>query len=336
MILHLIFNSFIVFLALACIVELSLALSKTQNPRLRYLCRALPFLKIPFDIFVFALYDQSLFFNINPLSCEVYVYELLAAWWPVEITLPLTASDHVILPQYIASLLPSHGLSFLTFSVVAIATGGIALKLYQLLRSRKRLQAIIREASPYSYHQITNRELQRHLTDGSARILVSSDIEVPFAAGTRTILLPQNVLASLSHEELEAVIAHELEHLKWKDPLFKLFFSLVSSFCWWIPSRYWLKSLVADQERASDAAITLYGIENYALATAVTKILSQSKNQHLDKTAICFFSSPKSVHVERIKTILHGPIPLSRSKMICSGICALICSLLAFLSIWMC
>lgn len=335
MILHLILNSLIVFVWLTLIVEFCLFLFKVKNARVRYICRSLPFLKIPFDILIFMLYGDSLFINLNPLSCQIFVHELISKFLPAQMNLISSSNEHLIIPQYIAMQMPAFYVNCLTVVVIFIAAGGVIRKIYQLISSRRYLKHVLKTATPYSYI-ISNECLRKHIHGLNAMILVSPEIEIPCAADPRYILLPQNMLDELSREEVEAVIAHELQHLKWKDPLFKFFYSLVCALCWWIPTTWWLKRVIAEQEQASDAGIYHYGIDNCALATAVTKILSKAKNGKCDSTALCFLGSSKSTHIDRLKYILNTQELFTSQRYMPKGIVATIVCLLAFMSLWMC
>lgn len=334
MILHLILNSLIIFVWMAIAIEFFLYSLKVTNSRIRYICRALPFLKLPFDLLIFMFYGDSLFINLNPLSCEINTYELLSKLFP-QMTQISSLNEHVIIPQYIATQISTFWLDCLTITVILIAIGGTVCKFYKLLLSRKYLKNII-DSSTLFKKIILNKTLQEHLQGCKAEILISADIEIPFAANARYILLPQNMMKELSHEELEAVIAHELQHLRWKDPLCKLVCSIVCSLCWWIPTEWWLKRLIAEQEQASDAGIYHYGIDNYALATAVTKILYKAKNPEFDTTAICLLGSSKSTHLSRLKHILNGDAGTLNKSYVFKGVVAIILCLFTFISLWMC
>src|SRR5436189_2644348 len=112
MILHLILNSLFVFVLLASTIEFLLFVFQINNLRTRYLCRLLPILKIPFDLLVFTFFDESLWMNLNPFSCEIYVYELLSRF----ISLPMldaVVQTHLIIPQYLAAQMPASWLNLL-------------------------------------------------------------------------------------------------------------------------------------------------------------------------------------------------------------------------------
>lgn len=57
----------------------------------------------------------------------------------------------------------------------------------------------------------------------------------------------------------EAVVAHELERIRWKDPYIKICSALFASLLWWIPLKGWLNKIEMDQEEASDRGCLLMG-----------------------------------------------------------------------------
>lgn len=333
MILHLIFNTLIVFIWLTLIIQFFLFFLKIKNSRTRYICRSLPFLKIPFDFFVFAFFGDALFINLNPFSCEIFVYEMISKIFPSQTSEGLF-SEHIIIPQYIAMQIPSMWLHCLNVMVILIALGGIGYKLFQLFQSQTQIEKIKKNGTPFE-KLITNKKLQDHLNSLQAKILLSEEIEIPFATGSY-IILPKKIITELSYEELLAVIAHELQHLRWKDPLFKFIFSLICSLCWWIPAKKWLDQLVDEQEQASDAGIQTYGIDNLALATGIKNILKTAKDSRLNNTAICLLSSSKNLHLNRIKQILDRNDFLFKNKYQLKCLYSALLCLFAFMSLWVC
>lgn len=328
MILHLMLNSLLVFFFLACCVELSLFIFRIKNPRVRYFCRTLPLLKIPFDLFLFTFYGDSLFFNLNPFSCEFMVHDWIKGYWPSTVC----AKPHLFIPYYLTSRLSTLQLNIFTITTLLIALGAIVYKGYLLIQARKQLNAILNKAVPYPTHSMPTA-LQTALNASNAKIL-SSAIEIPCATYPNLILLPEKSLQALTKEELHAVIAHELQHLKWKDPLCNIFYGLISSLCWWIPTRWWLKKVIAEQEQSADQNIYPYGIQAISLASAISKILKHSKRKEKNTLSLCYLGSCKGAHLDRIRHILNTELLPTKSYFL--SFLMLTFSLVVFLSVWMC
>jgi len=303
MLFHLLLNSFIVFVVLTLLTNLFLSISKITNPRLRYLLRLLPILKFPVDLLVFIFFGENLFLNFNPFSCQVYMQDFMTSFAHVHIQNEL-APEHFIIPRYLASYIPSHLLNITVIGMLAISSMIIARKVYLFWQARAYLKKIFISASPCT-RPIYNSNLLNKLKQGNVLILTSNAVQIPFAANLQSIFMPHDLLAELSQEEFESIIVHELEHLRWKDPLFKMACDLLCALFWWLPSSWWLKRLELEQEDACDAEVYKYGIDVTALATAIVKVVKQAKYPDLRFAAISSFDSPKNSHARRISNILN-------------------------------
>lgn len=332
MIFHIVLNSLLVFFILSISVELALFLFRIEHPRIRYFCRSLPILKIPFDFFVFGFFGYNLWLNYNPFSCEVETKEILMQYLPERFHPELTASQHFVIPEYIAMQLPSYLLQFIIIGVVVISTAAFSMKLFQFIGSKRYLTKLI-QLSKLCDRSITNKSLQEALNKYGARILISEQVPIPCAAAISNILFPKQLAEELSQEEFEAVVAHELEHLRWKDPLFKMLNASICALFWWIPASWLIKRLEMDQEQASDATMHKYHIDNHALASALVLSAQKAKFLEYQLAAICPLNSPKSTNMHRLEKILEEPKP--NSMDICDALAVIVCAVV-FMSFWMC
>ncbi|MBA3816023.1 MAG: M48 family metalloprotease [Parachlamydiaceae bacterium] len=62
-----------------------------------------------------------------------------------------------------------------------------------------------------------------------------------FATFGNRIVFPEALVNALSQQEFEAIITHEWQHLRWKDPHTKIIGSLIAHFFWWLPTLWWMK-----------------------------------------------------------------------------------------------
>jgi beta-lactamase regulating signal transducer with metallopeptidase domain len=332
MIFHLLLNSFSVFIILTLLIELFLSVFKITNARLRYLLRLLPVLKFPFDLLVFVLFDENLFINFNPLSCQVYMQDLITNFVHLHIQNELAPTEHFIIPKYLASYIPPNFLNITIMSMLGVSLLIITRKVYLFFRSRSCLKKIF-VSSSLCDRPIYNSNLMNKLKQGNIRIRISDAIHIPFAAGLRYIFMPQQLVTELSQEEFESVVVHELEHLRWKDPILKMACELLCALFWWLPSAWWLKRLELEQEDACDVEVHKYGIDVSALATAMIKVVKKAKYQSYQFAAISSFDSPKNSHVRRVENILNIKNKSNYSWHYTFGIGA---CLLATLCFWMC
>lgn len=333
MIFHLVLNSFFVFFILALLIEFSFFLFSINNPRIRYLCRSLAIIKLPFDFLVFMLYGESLFVNLNPFSCEMYLQEMLMNLFPTLIQTELHGIERLIVPGYIIVRLPALWLSLFVIGITTVTIAVTIRKFIQFLNAVKCLNKILHSAPAYK-RAISNKYLRSKLLKLDVLILTSTLVHTPLAANKRYIVFPENLVNELTQEEYEAVIAHEVEHLRWKDPLFKLFSICICTLFWWIPTAWWLRRLEADQEQASDSALRRYGLDTYPLATALMKVMNSARSLRSQIAAICYLDTSRNTHIIRLAKMLSSEERKSFYNLnVIFGSC--IC-LLIFMSFWMC
>jgi membrane-associated protease RseP (regulator of RpoE activity) len=96
----------------------------------------------------------------------------------------------------------------------------------------------------------------------SPRLLVSSDVRVPFSSGLwwPTVVLPADLAEGASEEMLRWVISHELDHLRRRDACGALLFALGQVVYFYLPWFWWLRRQVRlCQEYLADAAAARHG-----------------------------------------------------------------------------
>lgn len=314
MIFHLFLNSLFVFLILTCFVEFFLFMFKVDHARLRYVYRLFPLLKLPFDLLVLGIYGENLFINFNPFSCEMYMHEFITYLLPHQMQTDLSPGEHFVIPTYLAAQIPAASLQFFIWGVIIISLLAIGRKIFLFIKSKNDLEKILSRSTSCS-RKIFNSHLLNCLNQLKVRLLVSDQIHIPFAANLHYIVMPSHLIAKLSQEEFEAVIVHELEHLRWKDPVLKLLSGLICSLFWWIPSSWWLKRLEGEQEQACDAQVYHYGINTHALATAMIKVVKRARYLQCQFSAICPFDSPKNSHIKRLEKILQPNHPRKKGAL---------------------
>lgn len=335
MIFHWVANSIFVFMLLALLCDFLLRTFKVTNRRLRYFCRSLPLLKLPFDIFIFGVYGDSLFTNFNPLSCELQVQSLLKDFLPLHFYTELSSIERLIVPVYFAERIPPFLLQAFVTLVTLVTVGILGMKCVQFIHSLKTLRGILQTAKP-CLRELTNVPLRARLRQLNAVILVSDEVSVPFAANRRHLLLPASLVNDLSQEEYEAVIAHEAEHLCWKDPSFKLLHMSLCSFFWWVPTSWWMKKLEEEQEEACDQGLYAFGIDPLSLAGALMKAVNYQKacKSRTASGAVCHLGGSKHL-MKRLDTLLRKG-PLLENRIPLSSIAGAFLCVIAFLSLWMC
>jgi len=238
----------------------------------------------------------------------------------------LISTSHPV-AELLTKSVPTWGLQIAVFSLEVLFFGMIIHKLFVVAAEIIRLRKICQTSAPLIW-VVTSPKLQEKLASKKVRLLLSNDVDVPTAALYNTILFPMDQVEQLSQDEFEAIVAHELEHLLWHDPLLKFTSSIVGSFFWWLPTKWWLKRLEEEQEYASDASTLEYGLENHALASAILKISKQTHEQKTRSEPLCYLTRNRSFTVRRINKLLNHssskPFKLYRMRAIALALIGLL------------
>src|SRR6185312_10346697 len=92
-------------------------------------------------------------------------------------------------------------------------------------------------------------------------LTTSAPVEPGLIGIFRPVLtLPDGILARLSPQEMDAILAHELCHFRRRDNLTAAIHMLVESLFWFHPLIWWLgRRLMTERERACDEAVLAAG-----------------------------------------------------------------------------
>ncbi len=94
-----------------------------------------------------------------------------------------------------------------------------------------------------------------------------------FGVARPILLWPEGISDRLSDAHLEAILAHELWHIRRRDNLAATVHMIVEAVFWFHPVVWWLGSrLVAERERACDEAVLEFGSDRHIYAGSILKI----------------------------------------------------------------
>jgi beta-lactamase regulating signal transducer with metallopeptidase domain len=136
------------------------------------------------------------------------------------------------------------------------------------------------------------------------RIWVSHHIDVPATIGfiKPVILIPLASINQLSADQLEAIILHELSHIKRNDYLINLFVSIVETILFFNPFVVLLARVIKrERENCCDDFVIQYQYDRHAYASALLS-LEQFRNMNL-RLAIGATSGKKQLLL-RVKRIM--------------------------------
>lgn len=126
----------------------------------------------------------------------------------------------------------------------------------------RRIRAVMRQASPVNVAV-------------GLKVMTAPTLLEPAAFGVArpVLLIPEGLMESLSAAQWEAVLAHELCHVRYLDNLTALLHMIVQALFWFHPLVWWLGArLVAEREHACDEAVLQSGSEPEVYAEAILQV----------------------------------------------------------------
>jgi VWFA-related protein len=174
--------------------------------------------------------------------------------------------------------------------------------------------------------------LVRRATNRGGR-LTSSACAAPVTVGwlRPTVILPE-CWRRWPEAQLDAVLAHEGEHARRRDPLVQWLALLNRAMFWFHPLAWWLESkLSALAEEACDAAVLARGHDPFEYSEYLLE-MARSVLRTGVRVKVLGMAMPGSFLPQRIRRILEGrPAPrISRVRMACLGVaCATVSALFA-------
>lgn len=151
----------------------------------------------------------------------------------------------------------------------------------------------------------------------SVRLIESAEIAVPMTIGwlKPLVLVPIGLLAGLSPRQVEAVLAHELAHIRRYDYLVNLIQSAVEILLFFHPAIWWLSARVREEREhcCDDVAIQLCG-ERASLAQALVHIEERRQAVLVTPALAMAFGARKQSFVQRVKRVIGVSEQQSSSK----------------------
>ena len=206
-------------------------------------------------------------------------------------------------PPTPASLEPAATVSMLLFAIWSC--GAIAMLLRWWVRWR-RVAMVVRASTPIrdgrAWEALRRLEARGGITRPTP--FVSSD--APLAPGVfgilRPVLLwPRRITGRLGPDQVQAILAHELAHVRWRDNLAAALHMVVEAMFWFHPLVWWVGGrLVDERERACDDAVLRLGTEPSAYAESILRTCRFS----VESPIVCMASVTGSDLKKRIEHIM--------------------------------
>lgn len=297
---------------------------RMRSAQVRYAlaCTALATMAIA-PIVTFTLIDAPGSASDNPFVGTIPLSSTVAAVsHPLPISLPALASN-----QWHNDVMPWVVLAWFTGAMIfslRLAGGSIV---------AARLSSRMTRPAPARW-QLTLDELKARIrVSQPVRLLVSAVIQVPTVVGwlRPVVLVPIGALAGLPAEHVEALLAHELAHIRRHDYLVNILQSIAEALLFYHPAVWWISHQIRNERElcCDDIAVGVNG-DPLDYARALAELESHRPSRFIPALA----ASGGSLR-ERIGRLLGQPTRGSRqlpgpgSLIIAALIATALCSLFA-------
>ncbi len=151
--------------------------------------------------------------------------------------------------------------------------------------------------------ELMNNLIRKIQMPVSVKLLESTIAKVPMTIGwiKPIVLLPVGMATGLTIKQLEAILAHELAHIKRYDYLVNIFQNVVEILFFFHPATWWISAKVRDEREncCDDFAVEICG-DRLVLAHALTQVASYQQQPHLAMA----FGAKRQTFMDRIKRII--------------------------------
>jgi beta-lactamase regulating signal transducer with metallopeptidase domain len=334
---NIVVNSLPSFLTTILLIEFFLFLFRIKQPRIKAICRALPFFKICVDLVLYQHANWALLHEVNPLLAEVGTRQLAIIINPSALKNPFAGIQFSMQDGKTFSLADVIALSIDPFWVQVVvitafvgASFALLRYLIMIFREKQRVAQIVQASHPIVLP--VQPPLAAWMHKKRITLATSTAIDSPCIAG-KIILFPAVLIDALSQEEREAVIAHEIAHCQWKDCGLRLACAFVGALFWWTASGWWQKRVEEMQEQAADTMVDRFEISRCALAQAVLKTARQAKEM---PPVLTFPFVGRQLRLQRrMQKILREPIqPMTRWGKMRYGLLFCILLSVVFAKLW--
>jgi beta-lactamase regulating signal transducer with metallopeptidase domain len=266
----------------AAVALLTLAF-RGNRARVRYglwLCASLKFL-VPFALFI------SLGSQLAPRSVTAPIAP--AAVERIALTLAAPA------PFTLAAPTPTVR-DWKPAAVAGAWLAGFAAILLMRLRGWRRVRAALRASAPLPI-------------PAAVEIRCAPGLLEPGVVGLRrpVLLLPEGIVERLTPTQLQAVLAHEVCHVRRRDNLWTSLHMLVEAVFWFHPLVWWIGArMVEERERACDEGVLSLGNEPGAYAEAILAICKL----YVESPLACVSGVTGADLKKRIEAIMNNRIGL--------------------------
>jgi ankyrin repeat protein/beta-lactamase regulating signal transducer with metallopeptidase domain len=166
------------------------------------------------------------------------------------------------------------------------------------------------------YWRFKAEELSRQMKIRQRIVFLRSRIaDSPLVIGffKPAVIMPARVLTGLNEEQIEAILVHELAHIKRHDYPVNILQSLVEILFFFNPSVWWMSNTVRHEREncCDDIALSVTG-EAYDYASALIQL--EEQRRHTNAQAALAFVGNQHSFTQRIKRLFNQPTLLADFK----------------------
>ena len=297
--LHAVWQGFALVLPTAVVLHLL----RNRSSALRYRVGVLTLLtQVVLSTATFVWYYQPVA-NHSPLAPGTTArYAMAIRWETVAQTIPWHQQMQLFLENHLSQFV----------LIYLIGVGLFGLRLAGGWLYLQRLTQTANEPANAIWMQLTDRLRSALLIRGVVQVRESVRIAMPMVVGVLkpVLLLPVGLITHLSTREIEAVLAHELAHIKRHDYAVNLLQSVVEVLYFFHPALWWLSARVREEREhcCDDLAVAACGGDGRILAQALARV-EELRLTHMEQTpALAMAFASKRQHLlHRVRRMLGVP-----------------------------
>ncbi|WP_217606695.1 M56 family metallopeptidase [Chitinophaga sp. GbtcB8] len=282
-ILHSIWQALLIFGCLRIVLKLWPAATASTKYNLSFISLA----------GIFGWFVVTLFQQLDAVTQVHAVANTAAAASPILLNVPVVYQNQ----QELTWAFPN--LEFCFPILVALYMAGVGVMCIKLFADLAQLQQIRKQQglpADTAWEQYLRKLSKQLQIPRKVKLLVSQHIQVPVMMGflKPVILVPIAMFNNLSAEQLEAILLHELAHVKRNDYILNIFQSIVETtlffnpFVWWISKYIRLERehccddmVIAHTVQPLHYAKALVALEEYRFTTNPMAMAAADNKQHL-------------------------------------------------------
>lgn len=177
---------------------------------------------------------------------------------------------------------------------------------YRLFRNWKFVQTIKKQGlqkADLNYRLFVNKISAQLDITKKVFVYVSNLVTSPVTVGylKPIILLPVAALSNLSTQQVEAILLHELSHIRRYDYLVNFIISIISTFLYFNPFiKQFIRAIEEERENCCDQLVLQYGYDKVGYASALLTLEKLSASRH----ALALGAAGKNYLLNRIEKIV--------------------------------